>query len=295
MKNRIFFQKPNLELFDSMGLSSVDMHFHSRYSDSYTRVQTILKKCRKKKLGISITDHNAIEGSMKASENAQGVMVVPGIEVTCNEGPHLCFYFYSKGELADFYAKHIRPYMGQNPYMAINRSVQEVIDNSKDFNCVRVAPHPYGYSVTNCGLSKCVKKNYVEESVLDSIDGMEVINGSMGRHLNRKAHSKALEMGKGFTGGTDGHVIFELGKTVTCSYADDLDSFLGSIVKKKNYVIGRETKILPKTNHGLSVVARHMRYAAPSLLIQYQINKARVTSVPGKIVSGIRNLTNGKR
>jgi len=294
-KNRVFFQKPNLELFDSMGLKSVDMHYHSRFSDSYTRIQTIIKKARKKSMGVSVTDHNAIEGSLKASKYAQDVMAIPGIEVSSMEGPHILFYFYSPGELTEFYEKVVEPHKQKNPYMAINLKVPELIEQSKAFNCVRVAAHPYGYAIANNGLSKCVSKNYVPKDVLDSIDAMEVINGSMTRKLNKKAHDKNLDMKKGFTGGSDGHTIHELGRVVTSSYADNVDSFLTSILKKKNYVIGKETLLFPKLNHGTSVVSRHMRYAGPSISVQYRINKGRVVKLPAKIVGGIKNrLSNGK-
>jgi predicted metal-dependent phosphoesterase TrpH len=294
-KNRVFFQKPNPELFDAMGLKSVDMHFHTRFSDSYTRIQTIVRKAKKRHLGIAITDHNAIEGSIKAFNNAQDVLVVPGIEVSCMEGPHLLFYFYSPSELREFYEKVIKPRKQKNPYMAIDMKVWDVIEASKQYNCVRGAPHPYGYAIANSGLGKCVSKNYVDESVLDSIDAIEVINGSMGRRLNRKAHNKCMELGKSFTGGTDGHTIFEMGKVVTAAYADDLDSFLGSIIKKKNYVIGREIKLLPKLHHGTNVMTKHMHYAGPSIRVQYQINKTRVKSLPVRIANGIRRLANGKQ
>jgi len=292
-KNRVFFQKPNLELFDSMGLQSVDMHFHTRFSDSFTRIQTLIKKAKKKKIGISITDHNEIEGSVKASKYASEVMVIPGIEVSCMEGPHMLFYFYKASDLKEFYAKIVEPHKQKNPWMAIDMKVPDILEASKDYNCVRAAPHPFGYGLVNCGLSKCVNKNYVDESVFDSIEAMEVINGVMGRKNNKKAHVKAMDIGKGFTGGTDGHTIFEMGKVVTSAYADNIDSFLTSVIKKKNYVIGKEIKLLPKLHHGTNVMTKHMGYAGPSLRVQYHINKGRVKGIPAKIANGIKKLANG--
>lgn len=289
-KNRVFFYKPNLDLFHSMGLTSVDMHFHSRYSDSYTRVQTIVKKAAKKHMGVAVTDHNAIEGSMKASRNAKGVMVVPGIEVSCMEGPHILLYFYSPGELKEFYEKEVEPFKQGNPYMAVDMKVPELIEASRDYNCIRGAAHPYGTAIINNGLSKSVKKHYVQESVFDHIDTMEVICGAMNRRLNRKAHDRALEIEKGFTGGTDGHTIFELGNVVTSSYADDLDSFLTSILKKRNYVVGKETRLVPKLLPGTNMVTKHMKYAMPSIKLQYNINKVRVKRMPAKIISGTRKI-----
>lgn len=283
-KDRIFFTKPNTVLLDSIGLMSVDMHFHTRFSDSYTTVHNLLKRAWNKRVGVAITDHNTISGSLKAYDNAKDVMVIPGIEVSCMEGPHMLFYFYNMGELREFYVRFVEPRKQGNPYMAINATAKEILDASKGYNCIRGAAHPFGYSISNCGLSKAVSKRYVDETIFNDIDSMEVICGAMNRRLNMKAQGRCMELGKAFTGGTDGHTLLELGRVVTCSYAHDTESFLNNILKKKNYVIGREATLLPKGNVLPSVVSKHMRYMIPSLMVQYQINKQRVTKLPGKIM-----------
>ena len=298
-KDRVFFHKPNHDLFHSLGLKSVDMHFHSRYSDCFTRVRTIIKKAKKLNIGVSITDHNEIQGSLRACENKDDVMVIPGIEVSTMQGPHLLFYFYNPGELAEFHEKHVEPFQNKNPFMAIHRNVQEILDASRDYNCIRGAAHPYGYMVVNSGLSKLVQKKHISEYIFDKIDTMEVICGAMNRRLNRKAIETAKELSKCFTGGTDGHTIFQLGKVVASSYAEDVETFLNNILKKKNYVIGKETsmreRILPNTN----MVTKHMKYAVPSIKLQYEINKTRVTdklkTKKAALKNRIQNLTNGKK
>jgi predicted metal-dependent phosphoesterase TrpH len=294
MKDRVFFHKPNTDLFRSFGLTSIDMHYHSNYSDSYTRVSTIIKKARKLKMGVSITDHNDVRGNIEAAGMGTDVMVIPGIEVSSMQGPHLLFYFYSRDELTQFYEKHVKPYKQQNPYMAINRRVEELIESSKNYNCLRVAAHPYGYAVANSGLFKSISKKYVPDPVINDIDCMEVICGAMNRKLNRKALATARELNKGFTGGSDGHTIFELGKIVTSSYAEDVETFLNNILKKKNYVVGTEahvqSRILPSTN----LVTKHLRYALPAIKVQYQINKVRIASVKNRILEKGHSLFNSK-
>jgi hypothetical protein len=290
MKDRVFFHKPNCDLFKSFGLNSVDMHLHSNYSDSYTRVSTIMKKAKKLKMGVSITDHNEIRGNVEAAAIADGVMVVPGIEVSSMQGPHLLFYFYSHAELEQFYEKHVKPYKQENPYMAINRRVEELLESSKNYNCLRVAAHPYGYAVANSGLFKLVSKKYIADPVVNDIDCMEVICGAMNRKLNKRALATAMELNKGFTGGSDGHTIFEFGHIATCSYAEDVETFLNNILKKKNYVVGTETnvqsRIIPSTN----LVTKHLRYALPAMKVQYQINRVRINNLKKKIVEHSHNL-----
>ena len=227
--------------------------------------------------------------------------MIPGIEVSCIEGPHILLYFYNISELEEFYEKHIKLNRGDNPYMATKMQVSDLLERTKDYNCLRCAAHPYGYAITNSGLSKTVKKHYVEENVFDDIDAMEVINGGMNRWLNRKAEKRTKELNKSFTGGTDGHTIFELGRCVTSSDASDIDSFLTSILKKKNFVIGKETLFTPKLLHGTNMVTKHMKYAVPSIKMQYMLNKSRVKNMPNNLVKKtvaikdkIKVLANGK-
>ena len=113
---------------------------------------------------------------------------------------------------------------------------------------------------------------------------MEVICGAMNRVLNRRAQKKALMLNKSVTGGTDGHTLFELGNVVTSSYANDVDTFLDNIAKRKNLVIGRETNIIPKIIPGTNMIRKHMKYAIPSLKMRYAINMAKLGKVPGGIV-----------
>ena len=76
-----------------MGLA--DLHIHSIYSyDGTASVAAILR--RGKEIGldvIAITDHDDINGALKALElaPASGVEVIPGIEITTAEGDLLAF------------------------------------------------------------------------------------------------------------------------------------------------------------------------------------------------------------
>jgi hypothetical protein len=286
-KHRIFFEKPNLKLFDSMGLMSVDMHFHTNYSDCFTSVGTLLRKAAHRRIGVAVTDHNEVKGCQKAYNNTKGVMIIPGIEVSCSEGAHILLYFYNINELSEFYEKHIRPAKKGNPYLNTTLSVNDLIEASKGYNCIRTSAHPFGYSVSNCGLAKCVNKKYVPEVVFDSIDALEVICSAMNRRLNKKAESSCIQLGKCFTGGSDGHTIFDLGHAVTASHADSVESFLTNIVKKKNYVIGMETRLLPKIIPGTNILGKHMRYGIETVKIKYKMSQD-VKPIADKL-SGLSN------
>ena len=68
-----------------------DIHIHSNYSDGANSIEEIVQHAKEIGLdGIAITDHSEIEGSLKAREfNSAEFGVIPGIEVSSNEGPGL--------------------------------------------------------------------------------------------------------------------------------------------------------------------------------------------------------------
>ena len=67
-----------------------DLHVHTNYSkDGISSVEEILTKAKGLGLnGLAITDHDVIDGALKALKLADefGLIVVPGIEVTTKEG-----------------------------------------------------------------------------------------------------------------------------------------------------------------------------------------------------------------
>src|SRR5215510_12510063 len=71
-----------------MGLA--DLHIHSIYSyDGTASIESILGQAKKIGLDvIAITDHDEINGALKAFELASnyGIEVIPGIEITTAEG-----------------------------------------------------------------------------------------------------------------------------------------------------------------------------------------------------------------
>jgi hypothetical protein len=96
-----------------------------------------------------------------------------------------------------------------------------------------------------------------------------------------------MQLTKCFTGGSDGHTIFELGNVLTASYADSIESFLNNIIKKKNYVVGTETKLVPKLLPGTNMISKHMRYGLETVKIKYNMSH-KVKSISEKIL-GINN------
>jgi hypothetical protein len=139
---KVRFEVPNLTQLRKEGLTAVDMHYHTDHSDSRVRVHQVLAKARRAGFGLAITDHNVISGSLHAFQERGDLMIVPGMEVSAFDGPHILTYFYSPGDLEDFFRKHILPNRQGSPWLAIKLGTQEIIDRAESYNCVTIAAHP---------------------------------------------------------------------------------------------------------------------------------------------------------
>jgi hypothetical protein len=276
MMDRVRFEPPDLASIKKQGLSCVDMHLHTDHSDATLSVASLLRKARKQGFGVAVTDHNAISGSLRAFAEREQVLVVPGIEISASDGPHILAYFYSPRDLEDFYLQHIEPQKRKSPWLAIRSSTPNIVDALSAYSCLTVAAHPYGYLMFNKGLQKCIDGEYLPSRILDSFEGLEVLCGGMAHSLNVRALELAFAKGKCFTGGTDGHTLQDTGTVVSCAIASDHEEFLGAIERRENLVIGVEKSPLMKTLTGTVLIGKHSRYLLPSLRVHCEQNLPRI-------------------
>ena len=269
------FEIPDMVQLETEGLSAVDMHFHTDHSDGHARVHDVLAKARMRDFGVAITDHNVISGSLQAFKDRRDLLVVPGMEVSAFDGPHILTYFYSPRDLEDYFNRHIEPNRQGSPWLAIKLGTQEIIDRAEEYNCVTIAAHPYGYLIFNKGLLKSIGAKYLPPETVRCFDGLEVISGGMTHSLNVKAMRLAHERKMAFTGGTDGHMLSDVGGVVTCAHETTSEGFLDAIAARRNVVIGCEKGPLQKLATGMVMVAKHSRYFLPAMAINYQQNAPR--------------------
>jgi predicted metal-dependent phosphoesterase TrpH len=258
------------------GPIGVDMHFHTNHSDSPTTVRSALKLARKLSIGLAVTDHNTISGSEEAFQNRGDLLIVPGMEVSAADGPHILLYFYDLSSMREYYQKHVEPFKRRSPYLAINMDSWDIVRRAMGYNCVKVAAHPYGYLLFNKGLQKCIEAHYLEQEILELFDGVEVLCGGMTRALNDRAGDLAERFLKGRTGGTDGHLLWEMGEVVTVGPSSDLEGFLGDVVERRTKAMGMEKGPLRKGLMGTVVAAKYLRYTIPSMRIHYEQNAPRI-------------------
>ena len=273
---KVRFEVPDLAQLRKEGLTAVDMHYHTDHSDGRVRVHQVLAKARRAGFGLAITDHNVVSGSLHAFQERGDLMIVPGMEVSAFDGPHILTYFYSPRDLEEFFHKHIQPNRQGSPWLAIKLSTQEIIDRAESYNCVTIAAHPYGYLLFNKGLQKCIEGGYLPPDKMKRFDGFEVICGGMTHSLNVKAMKLAEEQKMSFTGGTDGHLLSDSGGVVTCAPEDTLEGFLDAVASRRNVVIGREKSARQTIINGMVVMTKHSRYFLPAMSINYQQNAPRM-------------------
>jgi len=267
----ITFKKPDLKKIKEEGYSCIDMHVHSKYSDGFNRLEVMIKKAAKKGFGIALTDHNTIDGVLKASKlrlvMTKKIMFIPAIELNAFDGPHLLCYFYNTNELTEFYERFIRNNKNKNPNGRIKLDSAYLVDKLSHYNCIISLAHPFGPAWTN--IERVTKNNPQFIETLKRIHALELINGEQLRISNIKSIILNEKLHKCFTGGSDGHSIFEFGSVMTFAIADNTDDFLDKIRLKKNFIVGREIEFLKRFIVHPLVVRKHIPYVAGTIKESY--------------------------
>ncbi len=264
-----YYCKPDLKDLEEKGRMAVDMHFHTNCSDSFTDVDRLMELAQARRSGVAITDHNLIESIKKIQGNEYSVPVIPGMEVSASDGPHILVYFYEYKDLEGFWRREIRPRLNHCPWLALRGCPTEsLLDLLEKENCVVSAAHPMGYMMSNKGVEVCICKGYLGTEVAERLDAYEVICSGMTRRSNQLAREAALRYGIGFTGGTDGHLMTEVGNVVTVSDSCDIDGFLDSIKKHEVDVYGIEKSATKKVQMGSASSAKFVRHAPSTVHVQ---------------------------
>jgi len=190
----------------------LDLHLHSEYSaDGMGSPEEIIKILKKKGLdGMAITDHNNIEGSLKALKIApKDFIVIPGVEISTSDG-------------------HI---IALNVRENIQRelSVEETVEKILDLGGITIVPHLYR------NMSGINKDNLMK--IKSKISVIEVFNSCSVPLTNLKIAKLAKELNLGGTGGSDSHDPKYVGWGYTTIDTTDLnvDSILTEIKKHKTW------------------------------------------------------------
>lgn len=291
---RAVFEGPDWAALSEQGLMAVDMHFHTSCSDSFTDPVAALRLAASRGVGVAFTDHNLITSLIRFKGRDLPVPLIPGMEVSTSDGPHILAYFYDLNDLERFWYRCIRPRLQECPWLALRDCPAErLLDMLERENCVVSAAHPMGYFGSNKGVEICIRRGFLNEGIVSRLDAYEVICSGMTRESNLQSLSSARRYGIGFTGGTDGHTLGEVGNVVTVSDATDIDSFLDDVRRHRVDVIGLEKTVPDKVRMASASLARFMMHS-PSA-IKVQTAQAVISADRGarRAAESVRDATNG--
>ena len=258
--------------------SVFDMHVHTSHSDGLIRAADLLAYLKQRNLGAAITDHNTITEVRDALEHEDAAgRIIPGIEISAIDGPHLLIYFDTFRDLAAYYDESIDGHQGACPHMATNLPTEKIVDEANESGGLVIAAHPYGYAMLVRGILKAIDAGMVSPTVLDGIDGLEVICGGLSHSLNTRAEEFAAAHNFSMTGGSDAHTLREVGRAVTT--ADEsltVPEFLEAVRHQKTNVTGCERGPANNLLMGTQVLTKYVPYLRSGLAMHLKQNRMRL-------------------
>jgi predicted metal-dependent phosphoesterase TrpH len=164
-----------------------DFHCHTRYShDSFAPVGAVLDVARRRGLThLAITDHDTIEGALRARDQARNLSIIVGCELSLEGGVHLIGLFLERRPTA--------------------RTALEAADEIHAQGGFVLVPHPFQpvSGLFHGGL---------DEAVLSRVDGIEVCNGFEPPERNLQAMNLARQRQMPPLVGSDAHYGVDVGR-----------------------------------------------------------------------------------
>jgi len=171
----------------------IDMHVHTRYSDSTGSVEEVLEVAQRKALdGIAITDHNTLKGAYESLEKRSRLIVIPGEEVKTSQGEILA--------------------LGIKKMIPKDLLITEAIRRTHVQGGLVVIPHP-----TVPFFSKLTEKDLKNLP----IDGLEVFSAitPFSKYFLKKNLELAQRLKLSITAGSDSHSPETVGDAYTIVYS----------------------------------------------------------------------------
>lgn len=229
--------------------SKADLHIHSNQSDGLASPEDIVEYAatRTDLRVIAVTDHNSIEGGLRAARAAVGyphLDVIVGAEITSKWG-HILGLFLTEDIPAGL-------------------SAAETIARINEQGGIAIIAHPFANKAFGpFGLKSLGQR--IDEVVVQAV---EVYNSSPYLIRANRLAAKAFTAGQGFatTGGSDAHMLEAVGSGYTLFRGETAEDLRRS-------VDDLETRACA-TRGGLSLAWRYMvRY--PRIRRQQAINRER--------------------
>jgi len=176
----------------------IDLHCHTSASfDSLAAPRSVVRAAAKQGLThLAITDHDRIEGALRARDAApDGLQVIVGEEIRTSEGDLIALFLE-------------RP-------IAPHRPAHETIDDVRAQGGLVGIPHPFDR------FRGSMLKDPRLEGIAKLVDWVEAHNARVvGGNGNERAQALALEMGLPGVAVSDAHSVLEVGVAYTALNAD---------------------------------------------------------------------------
>jgi predicted metal-dependent phosphoesterase TrpH len=200
-------------------VGKADLHLHSTYSDGSQSVEAILKYVeRYTDLDvIAITDHDCIEGALRARDLAAAqrlrTAVLVGVEISTRDGHLLA--------------------LGIERLIAADLSMAETVEAVHEQGGVAIAAHPLSWWCPSASRA-------VLDALRGTLDGLEVINGSFaGVPTNLQvAELNHVHYNLAACGGSDAHTLSAIGSACTHFAGSTLGDLLRAIRTRQTWAAG---------------------------------------------------------
>lgn len=182
-------------------MSRADLHMHTSYSDGWPGPRAVVDHVRGQGLLdlIAISDHDTIEGALRAADYAAGLVGAPQViiaeEISSEEG-HI---------LGLFVTRRVPPGM----------TAAATVEAIHEQGGLAVAAHPFWRVDRGPGPDKKVHGVGWKAAALD-FDAIEVENATPGLYLcNQMAHRLREETWLAPLGNSDAHILDAIGRAYT--------------------------------------------------------------------------------
>jgi|Deesub1362A_J573_1020465.scaffolds.fasta_scaffold01130_15 hypothetical protein len=203
-----------------------DLHIHSKYSyDCTSQIEEIIKYAKKRGLsGIAITDHDTMEGSLKAKKMEKELKIIMGMEISSDKG-------------------HIIALGIEEPIKA--RKVNEIVEEVHERGGICVVPHPF------------YKLHHGMGEIPKGVDAIETFNSRFLIGINNiRAKKVAEELKIAQTGGSDAHSPNCVGFGFTISPSEDV---IEEIRKSRTKSGGERTPLLSYAKASVTNMKKRLR------------------------------------
>ena len=202
----------------------IDLHTHSKYSDGLAGIEKLESMCLQRGIGMALTDHNEIRGSIRLVENGR-IPTLPAVEVGTREGLEFLIYFERPEQLERFFVDDVEPYLWRRFMVRSSIPTLKCLMAAKEKGGYVSLAHPFAYgrkSLCRCK-SPIGSRDHMLEKTLNLIDAYEIYNGGIDDRSNRRVETLAGQIDKRITVGSDAHWVSRVG-TAGVAVRGDMES-----------------------------------------------------------------------